>query len=242
MRRLFDPAFKRLERNSIVNSTSLTLSRFSLGIGDRFGLEAEAQLRALKKAQDLGVEVTPVWNKSNREHTLIGTEPATTRLAAARAVATEGWKRPYFVDADHIGLKTVDRFIDACDFFTLDVADFIGKKAPEDDLAQFVKALTPVIGILHHPLLGRDLKISIEDLRFFAERYVYAIQEAGKTYAHVKKKKGDGNFITEVSVDEAYDPQTPAELYLLLAGLAHAGIAAQTVAPKFTGKFLKGID
>jgi hypothetical protein len=221
---------------------TLALGRFSIGIGDRFGLEGRAQLRALKKAQDKGVEVTPVWNKSNREHTLIGTEPSTTRVAAANAVKAEGWTRPFFVDADHIGLKTVDRFVKACDFFTLDVADFIGKAAPDNEIDQFVKAVTPHTGTLRHPLLDGELKVSVEELRTFAKKYLYALQEAGKTYVHIKKNKGEGNFITEVSVDEAYDPQTPSELYLFLAGLAHLGIAAQTVAPKFSGKFLKGID
>jgi hypothetical protein len=222
--------------------TRFTLPRYSIGIGDRFGLEGEAQLRALKKAQARGVEITPVWNKSNREHTLIGTEPATARSAAGHAVKKEGWTRPFFVDADHIGMKTVDRFIEACDFFTLDVADFIGKTAPESDIGQFVKAITPFTGTLRHPMLEGELNVTVEELRIFAEKYVYAIQEAGKIYSHIKQKKGEGNFITEVSVDEAYDPQSPSELYLFLAGLAHMGIAAQTVAPKFSGKFLKGID
>jgi tagaturonate epimerase len=225
-----------------VEVNSFGLSRFSIGIGDRFGLEGEAQLRALKKARDLGVDVTPVWNKSNREHTLIGTEPATTRTAASHAVANEGWTGAYFVDADHIGLKTVDRFLDACDFFTLDVADFIGKAAPEHDIEHFVDAMGPFTGDLRHPMLDGGLNISADHVRIFARRYLYAIQEASKIFTYVRQKKGNGKFITEVSVDEAYDPQSPVELYLFLAGLSRMGISAQTVAPKFSGKFLKGID
>jgi hypothetical protein len=225
-----------------VEAKPLCLSRFSIGIGDRFGFECAAQLRALKKALDKGVEVIPVWNKSNREHTLIGTEPAAARSAAARAVALEGWTRPYFVDADHVGLKTVERFIDACDFFTLDVADFIGKESPESEIDLFVEAMTPLIGTLRHPLLADELTISVRDVRRFAGRYLCAVQEASKTYNLITRRKGKGGFIAEVSVDEAYDPQTPAELYLFLGGLAYMGIGAHTVAPKFSGKFLKGID
>lgn len=225
-----------------MKNNSLSLPRFSIGIGDRFGMEGRAQVRALKLALKKGVEVIPVWNKSNREHSIIGTEPVAARKEADSAVRDEQWTLPYFCDADHVGLKTVDRFIGVCDFFTLDVADFIGKAAPEKDLEQFVDAIAPWTGTLQHPLLERDLNVTLEELHEFAKKYLYAIQEAGRTYAHIKQEKGDGNFITEVSVDEAYDPQTPSELYLFLAGLAHMGIAAQTIAPKFSGKFLKGID
>ena len=105
----------------------LKLPRFSVGVGDRFAHQAKAQLAACIKAAEAGVEVVPVWNKSNREHTIIGTEPSQTRKAADAAVKELGWKKPYFLDADHITLKTVDRFVEPCDFFTLDVAEEIGK-------------------------------------------------------------------------------------------------------------------
>ena len=225
-----------------MKNSPIHLPRFSMGIGDRFGMEGRAQVRALKLALDKGVEVIPVWNKSNREHTIIGTEPLAARKEADSAVRDEKWTLPYFCDADHVGLSTVDRFVDVCDFFTLDVADFIGRAAPEKEIEQFVKAITPFTGTLRHPMLEGELTVSKENLRKFANKYLYAIQEASKTYTHIKEKKGEGKFITEVSVDEAYNPQTPSELYLFLAGLAHMGIAAQTVAPKFSGKFLKGID
>lgn len=103
------------------------LGRYSLGVGDRFAHEAEAQLMAFVEAARLGVDVTPVWNKSNREHLVVGSEPAGVREAADAAVRAVGWRRTYFVDADHITATTVERFLDPCDFFTLDVAGSIGR-------------------------------------------------------------------------------------------------------------------
>jgi hypothetical protein len=44
-------------------------------------------------------------------------------------VAASGWTGAYYVDADHISLKTVDAFIPGSDYFTLDVADFTGMAA-----------------------------------------------------------------------------------------------------------------
>ncbi len=220
----------------------VTLGLFSMGIGDRFCLEGRAQLRSMKKALELGVEVIPVWNKSNREHTIIGTEPASTRAEADEAVKAEGWKLPYFVDADHINLKTVDRFLSACDFFTLDVADYIGKPVSAEKEKQFIDELSHVLGSLRHPAFESDITLSRNDLELFARKYLFGLLEAVNIYNYLKEKKGEGNFITEVSVDEATQPQTPPELYLFLAGLAHYGVRVQTVAPKFTGEFLKGID
>src|ERR1700729_698263 len=90
----------------------LQLPKFSIGVGDRFAHQAKAQLAACIMAQDAGVEVVPVWNKSNREHMIIGSEPKNTRIAADDAVKELGWTRPYFLDADHINLKTVERFME----------------------------------------------------------------------------------------------------------------------------------
>src|SRR4051794_6231141 len=107
----------------------LKLEKYSLGVGDRFGRQAKAQLRACMLAAEDGVEIIPVWNKSNREHQIIGSDPANTRKAADVAVKELHWKKPYHVDADHIRMETVGRFLEPSDFFTIDVADTIGKPA-----------------------------------------------------------------------------------------------------------------
>src|SRR5437016_10114260 len=114
------------------------LGKYSLGVGDRFARQARAQLRACLKAGEQGLEVIPVWNKSNREHLIVGSEPASVRAAADAAVRDLAWRRPYHVDADHINLGTVDRFLAASDFYTLDVASAIGKPAAAADIDAFL--------------------------------------------------------------------------------------------------------
>src|SRR6185437_218739 len=99
-------------------SEGLKLPKYSLGVGDRFAHQAKAQLAACVMAADAGVEVVPVWNKSNREHTIIGSDPGQTRIEADKAVKALKRTKPYFLDADHINLNTVDRFLAPCDFFT----------------------------------------------------------------------------------------------------------------------------
>lgn len=185
----------------------MTISKYSFGVGDRFAHEAVNQLKALIKAEQLfGVKFAPVWNKSNREHTIIGTEPMSTRIQADAAVKQLGYDGEYYCDADHINITNVDKFIDACDFFTLDVADYIGKSGTRE------------------------------------ERYLPAIKKAGELYRYIASKKGEGNFITEVSMDEVDDPQTPEDIRYILTEIANEKIPAQTFAPKFTGRFNKGVD
>ena len=125
-----------------------TLGRYSIGVGDRFAHQAKAQLEACMLAGKAGVDVIPVWNKSNREHLIIGSEPASVRAAADAAVAELGWKLPYFCDADHINLSTVDRFLASCDFYTMDVADYIGKPAEQASIDAFVKKHTELVGTI----------------------------------------------------------------------------------------------
>ena len=104
----------------------MILSKFTLGVGDRFAHQAPAQLKACSQAAEQGFEVIPDWNKSNREHLIVGSSPASVRAAADEAVRQAGWTKPYHVDADHINLKTVDAFLDSSDFYNIDVAEWIG--------------------------------------------------------------------------------------------------------------------
>jgi hypothetical protein len=220
----------------------MELDKYSLGVGDRFGFQGAAQLRALQKAAAKGVAITPVWNKSYREHVIAGTVPEHQRTAADDAVRACGWEKAYYVDADHIGLATVDAFLPFCDFFTIDIADFIGKPMKDRSAASFLAAMNPYKCRLDIPGMRAPVQITDPVLLDFAQRYLYAISEAGRVYRYIAERKGADPFIPEISFDEAQNPQTPAELFLILAAIGLEGIPVQTIAPKFTGAFLKGSD
>jgi len=221
---------------------TLSLAKYSIGVGDRFARQGKPQLQACRMAAEQGVEVIPVWNKSNREHTIIGSSPAGTRAAADEAVRTLGWSRPYHVDADHINLKTVDNFMEACDFFTIDVADVIGRPSEPARSQAFAEGHWELLGELRIPGVARPFHIDRDFMARVANKYLAAVQEAGLIYRRVEAQKGKGQFITEVSMDETDSPQTPAELLIILAALAEEGIPIQTIAPKFSGRFDKGVD
>ncbi len=219
----------------------LTLPRFTIGVGDRFSHQAKPQLAACVRALDAGVLVAPVWNKSNREHTIIHSDPRTTREAADAAVRAAGWDQPYFCDADHINLSTVDRFLAPCDFFTLDVADRIGKPAASSSIDSFLARHPELAGTLDLPGV-ESLTISPDFLKASAAKYLSAVEAAAAIYRGIRDKKTEGAFVTEISMDETDTPQTPAELLIILAAVADCRIPIQTIAPKFTGRFNKGVD
>lgn len=220
----------------------MILEKYSWGIGDRFAHQGEAQLKAIMEAQKLGLEITPVWNKSNREHTIVHSSPEGTRKEADNAVKALGWKGSYRVDADHINLSTVDHFIDNSDFFTLDVADYIGKKANDESIKKFIEKSKTYEGKLSIPGIAEAFDVTPSLILAIAEKFCYAIEEAHKIYKKIEASKGKDNFITEVSMDEVDQPQTPVELFFILCGLAQVGVPLQTIAPKFTGRFNKGVD
>lgn len=218
----------------------MKLEKYSIGIGDRFAKQGKAQLRALKLAREKGIEVVPVWNKSHREHTTIQTKPEGTKNEANEAVKALSWQHSYYVDADHINMSNVSGFVDSCDFFTIDIADYIGEPASREDVDDFITKHEKYLGELVIPGIDEPFNITKEKLEAFANKYIKALKAASDIYKYIKKSGKD--FITEVSMDEVDIPQTPEELLFILSVIADLKIPAQTIAPKFSGRFNKGVD
>lgn len=220
----------------------MNLEKYSVGIGDRFGQEGIAQLKAFVEAKQKGVNIVPVWNKSNREHSLIGSSPRDVKSEAKNAVSSLGWKDSYYMDADHINLNTVEKFLSPCNFFTIDVADYIGLKPAEEDINRFLYDTSDFLGDLNIPGLPQAILVNEKLLKWVADKYLTAIIEAGKIYRFIRDNKKDEGFVTEVSFDESNEPQTISELFFILFALAKEKVPLQTIAPKFPGRFNKGVD
>jgi len=220
----------------------MNIKKYTIGMGDRFAHQGKAQLQAVINGVADGIEVYPTWNKSFREHSIVGSQPDDLRAEADAAVAALGWDKDFYVDADHIGLKTVDGFLAGSNFYTLDVADFVGETPDPADVDAFIDDNRKYMGALQIPGIAEPFKVTEAQLREVAGKFLVAIQGAKDIYQHIVAAKGEGNFITEVSVDETDLPQTPIDLFLILSMIAAEGIPAQTIAPKFTGRFNKGVD
>lgn len=219
------------------------IEKFSMGIGDRFAQQGSAQLAAFQKlATADGVVVAPVWNKSNREHSIIGTHPDSVLQEAQNAVAAAQWPHAWHVDADHINLKNVDAFIASSDFFTLDVADFIGETLCESEIGAFIARHEELLGEQSVPGLSQPLTLTRDEVAEYLRASLFAVRQAARLYRHIVEVRGNANFVTELSMDETNLPQTPGMLYVILAAAAAEGIPVQTIAPKFSGRFNKGVD
>jgi hypothetical protein len=219
----------------------LKLDKYSLGMGDRFGHQASAQLTALIKAAEKGVRITPVWNKSFREHNIIGSSPADVRIAAEKAINTLNWKDKYFIDADHINLKTVPVFVESSDFFTLDVADAIGQPAEEDAIHEFLQFADKYTTPFNIPGIAPKIDVNRQVVEQITRKYLAAVVSAAATF-HYIEKNCQHDFVIELSVDETDTPQSPLEMFFILAMAAWQRLPLATIAPKFTGRFNKGVD
>jgi len=220
----------------------LKITKYSIGLGDRFGREGKALLRAVRMARENGAEIAPVWNKSFREHTITGSSPSDVRTLADQAAQALSWDEPYFVDADHVTMDTVDPFIKPCDYFTIDVTSSIDRLVKQDEAKAFVDKYKPYRGKEIPAGIEAPMVISRELMERTTAKYLYAAREAGRVYRHIESARGKGNFITEVSLDETSRPQTPREIFIILAALNEEGVPIQAIAPKFPGRFNKGVD
>jgi tagaturonate epimerase len=218
------------------------IEKYSFGTGDRFTMQGKAQLSAIIEANKLGFPVVPVWNKSNREHQIVKTRPADTWKEAVEATRALGYNGSWYVDADHINLKNVGEYIGHSNFFTLDVADAIGTKAGPEESAFMLEKLRAYKGKLKIPGIDEAFLVTDERILGIVDNFFNAINEASLIYSRIKEQHASGDFITEVSMDEVEQAQTPVELFFILLMISHFGIPVQTIAPKFTGRFNKGVD
>src|SRR5439155_23899398 len=122
------------------------------------------------------------------------------------------------------------------------VADCIGKAADSAAVEAFVTRHAELIGCISMPGVEKPFRTDQSQVKRIAAKYLLAVAEAARIYRHIAGKKGEANFITEVSMDETDQPQTPSELLVILAALADERVPLQTIAPKFTGRFNKGVD
>nr|MCS5585222.1 tagaturonate epimerase family protein [Pseudomonadales bacterium] len=123
---------------------------------------------------------------------------------------------------------------------TIDVADYIGQQPEGDAVTAFVEKHPELVGSVTIEGIDDPFDITSQYVEEVVGKYLGAVAEAGKIYRYIESKKAD--FIAEVSMDETDAPQTPPELLIILTALADEGVRLQTIAPKFTGRFNKGVD
>ena len=221
----------------------LTLGKFSFGMGDRFGHQGKAQLQRLhqgrraRRGSRPRLEQVQPRTHLHRHRTGQPARRSRCRREGARLEKTLIMWTPT-TSGSKPWIASSRRRISS----RLTWPTRIGKPAAAAEVKAFVDRHPELAGKISIPHIDHPLDITRAEVERVANKFLLAVQDAGKIYRHIAQAKGEANFITEVSMDETDSPQTPPELLIILAALADEKIPIQTIAPKFTGRFNKGVD
>lgn len=231
--------------------------RTSAGFGDRLGLATPGHIRALRA---VGGKIAPIFaQQSIREMTRTGRAAQDVVDDAVWGAFTEGWREGLGADADH--LKTpedVDRCL-AAGFttFTIDPGEHVDPGADAADAASLRASVAALPwadledneAALRGRYLGRGfdlehLRIAFDEptLLRAAAKYGRAVAHVARMERHLRRAAGTSAVEVEVSVDETDTPTTPAEHLWVASELRRLGVRWVSLAPRFIGRFEKGVD
>jgi len=166
----------------------------------------------------------------------------------------ENWQAGFGADADH--LKSYED-IDACllagfTFFTIDPGAFVDNRAEFADLSdlrEMAGRLPYEVQVGSSDLLGNTIKIegisiSFDERTLLKARVKYgrAMHHVAKMFRYLEANIGNRPFELEVSVDETEQRTTHAEHAYIANELARLGVRWVSLAPRFIGRFEKGVD
>lgn len=231
--------------------------RTSAGFGDRLGCATPGHIAALRAVDE---NIAPVFaQQSMRENARTYRTPAKVMDDAMWGVMQAGWKQPWGADADH--LKTVED-VALCaragyTFFTVDPYAYVDNEAHTaalENLEQKFSALPwQDLKITADEFLGAFLNrhVSIDGLELVFTRqallramgkYGAAIAHARRMYERAVELMPKDSFEMEISVDETDTPTSALEHYLIVHELNRLGVKFVSLAPRFIGRFEKGVD
>jgi hypothetical protein len=227
----------------------------SVGFGDRLGVATPGHVRAMERT---GKGLSPIFaQQSIREMTRTRRTPEEVMRDATFGAFEAGWRGGVGADADH--LKTtgdIDRCVAAgFTFYTIDPGEFVDDEA-HDAPAERVKEKVAALPWAELDSSERDLvrryvgkTLDLGDRRLepgpeavfrAAAKYGRAIAHVVRMYRHLASQGID--FELEVSVDETGTPTSHTEHAYIAGELRRLGVKWVSLAPRFIGRFEKGID
>jgi len=243
-------------RSTFPNLTPVPLGiSASVGFGDRLGLATPGHVMAAA-----GTGIAPIFaQQSIREMNRTHRTPRQVLDDATWGAFQGGWLEAVGADADHI--KTIQD-ADLCalegfSFFTVDPGgkiDQYARNATQGYLRMQIPSLpwsemeTTQFNIEKMYLDQRvrlaslELHINAERLFRFLVMYTAALVQVKKIYRHLVGKLGEGRFDFEISIDETETPTSPLDHFLLACELRRMGVRWTSLAPRFSGRFEKGVD
>jgi hypothetical protein len=222
--------------------------RTSAGLGDRLGLATPGHVRAVRETG-----LAPIFaQQSVRENARTGRTPQQVIDEAAWGVFQTGWQQPWGADADHIKQPAdLPAFLAAgYSFYTVDPGEYVRLEAESESLAALRARFDPAaLRELLQNYRGRSYNLESASLSFDEESLLRAAVKYGEALAHttrlyrqIEAGLGANAFDFELSVDETDSPTTPLEHVYIATELIRAGVRCASLAPRFVGRFEKGVD
>ncbi len=227
----------------------------SVGLGDRLGLAAPGHIRAVR-GRGLAVILA---QQSIRELVRTARTPQEVIDCATWGVLQEGFTEGFGSDADHLQREEDIELTVAAGFtmFTIDPGAHVDNDADKLDAAALAEklasldfeALESSPDDLRRSYTGKTFplesggKIELDEAAYLraAVKYGNAIAHTVGMYRHLCQA-ATGEFELEVSVDETQSPTSPGEHYFFAAELKRLGVKWVSMAPRFIGRFEKGVD
>jgi hypothetical protein len=237
-----------------LNPVALGL-RTSAGFGDRLGQATPGHVLAVR-----GTGIAPIFSQQSvRENARTGRTPQQVLDDAMWGVFQAGWCEAWGADADHLKTPDVIAPFVAADysFFTVDPGDHVDNSAETDPLPVLRQKVTALpwealetsLGDLELRLLGQAIDLGDQVIVFDETALFRAAAKYGRALAHIaamyralKAQIGSRPFDFEVSVDETDTPTAIHEHYWLAEEMRRLGIEWVSLAPRFVGRFEKGVD
>lgn len=232
--------------------------RASFGFGDRIGLATPGHIQALRAAGAEGRIAPIAAQQSVRENTRTGRTPQQVLDDATWGLFQEGWRGPWGADADHVKeAADLAPFVAAgYTFYTIDPSDHVDNAAagePPAALGAKVERLPwAELGSgyaeLRERYCRRPFALDGLELSFDEPTLLRALAKYGRALAHTAAiaralaAQVRGPFELEMSVDETDTPTSAHEHFFLASELLARDIPLASLAPRFVGKFQKGVD
>jgi len=227
----------------------------SIGLGDRLGLATPGHLRAVG-----GTGVAPfVAQQSIREMERTGRTPDDVMDDALFGVLQSGWTEGFGSDADHVKTRADIDVTMAAGFtmFTVDPGDHVDNEADSYDESRLRERyeslpwseLETSAADTTARYVGRRIA-DIDPAPVFSERdlvrasvkYGRAVTHTVGMYRYIESCAAGRPVELEVSVDETATPTSTLEHYYVASELARLGVRWVSLAPRFVGRFEKGVD
>jgi hypothetical protein len=228
----------------------------SFGLGDRLGLAGPAHVRAVRDTALFPI----LAQQSIRELERTRRTPREVVDCATFSAFQEDLQSGFGADADHLkSTSDIDRVSGAgfC-WFTLDPGDHVVNEADHMSPTELKSRAEK----LNWSRLGRSIEsvradysgkafpisdsfqLSPTDDEIWRAwvKYGRVILHVHQLHDHLEKCFGKDRFELELSVDETDSVTSPFEHYLVVSELNRLGVRIDSIAPRFVGRFEKGVD